>query len=116
MVFINAEEEHKKHYAELEWFFNVLHNTMVNVRHYAPYLEDFVTEELAIAIKDLHKWLGLRDKYMNHEVEMTIIPFPEWYMERRKKSHIAKQMKKSQKLWETIHEMEEEDDPSNTLQ
>lgn len=120
MVFINAEEEHKKHYAELEWFFNVLHNTMVNVRNYAPHLEEnksvFVTEELATAIKDLHKWLKLRDKYMNHEIEMTMKTFPEWYMERHKKSYIVKQMKNSQKLWETIHEMEEEDDPSNILQ
>ena len=89
MVFINAEEEHKKHYAEIEWFFNFLHKEMVNLRQkddlQAVQIEYFVSDELDHAIKDLRKWLKLRYKYVNHEIEMTMKPFPEWHMERNMK-------------------------------
>ena len=136
MVFINAEEEHKKHYAEIEWFLNFLHKEMVNVRmnvkqnYETREIETFVTDELDHVIKDFRKWLKLRLKYLCHEIEMTMKTFPEWYMERTKlwtQPHVGTDFyrnfrkqytkwKNEQKLWETIHEMEEEDDPSNILQ
>tara|TARA_X000001036_G_C20532419_1_gene746798 strand:+ start:329 stop:631 length:303 start_codon:yes stop_codon:yes gene_type:complete len=94
MAFINAEKEHKIHYNELEWFFQILHETMRNQRRGSiPFsFEGYVTDEVATAIKDLHKWLKIRDEYLKSSIELTIKPFPEWYMDRHKKSLIKKTM------------------------